>query len=233
MASRPIFIPQISGDLLVSTEYVDFEWSPGMAVSQKQKSISSLHEAAIRLNICTKPLEVSSKSESSLGVSLSAFNLKGTTKKRDQEFTVETLFQSSKVFESGGPYRDLLHVSSRDAKKDERLKESGRLIEFDLFGEKWPLEPKTAFYDWVYINTLANNENLAEQLGQYDAFTDIEFNPNKSINCQAYSVALFRALTIRSLISDALGDREAYFDIIGERPVNNASENTQSQARLL
>jgi len=218
---------------LVSTEYVDFEWSPGMAVSQKQKSISSLHEAAIRLNICTKPLEVSSKSESSLGVSLSAFNLKGTTKKRDQEFTVETLFQSSKVFESGGPYRDLLHVSSRDAKKDERLKESGRLIEFDLFGEKWPLEPKTAFYDWVYINTLANNENLAEQLGQYDAFTDIEFNPNKSINCQAYSVALFRALTIRSLISDALGDREAYFDIIGERPVNNASENTQSQARLL
>lgn len=233
MASRPIFIPQLSGDLLVSTEYVDFEWSPGLAVSQKQKSILSLHEAAIRLNICTKPLEISSKSESDLGVNLSAFNLKGATKKRDQAFTVETLFQSSKVFEKGGPYRDLLHASSREAKKDERLKESGKLIEFDLFGEKWPLEPKTAFYDWVYINTLAKNEDLAEQLGQYDAFTDIEFNPNKSINCQAYSVALFRALTMRSLISDIIGDREAYFDIIGERPVNNAIENTQSQARLL
>ena len=142
-------------------------------------------------------------------------------------------FQSSKVFENGGPYRDLLNVSSRAAKKDERLQDSGRLIEFDLFGEKWPLEPKTAFYDWIYINTLAKNENLAEQLGQYDAFTDIEFNPNKSINCQAYSVALFRALTMRSLISDILGDKEAYFDIIKERPVNNAIENTQNQARLL
>lgn len=233
MASRPIFLPQPAGGLLVRTEYMDFDWSPGMAVSQKQKSISSLHAAAIQHELCMKPLEISSKSENPLGVSLSAFNLKGLTKKRDQVFTVETLFQSSKVFENGGPYRELLSTSSREAKKDQRLKESGRLIEFNLFGEKWPLEPKTAFYDWVYINTLAKNENLTEQLCQFDAFTDIEFNPKKSINCQAYSVALFRALTMRSLISEILGDREAYFDIIGDRPVSNAIENTQNQARLI
>lgn len=233
MAARPIFLPQKAGELLVRTEYVDFDWSPGMAVSQKQKSISSLHAAAIHNNLCTQPLEISSKSESPLGVGLSAFNLKGSTRKRDQVFTVETLYQSSKVFEGGGPYRDLLIVSSREAKKDDRLKESGRLIGFDLFGEKWPLDPKTAFYDWVYINTLAKKENLADQLGQYDAFTDIEFNPKKSINCQAYSVALFRALTVRSLISNILGDREAYFEIIGDRPVSNAVEDTQNQARLL
>jgi hypothetical protein len=233
MASRPIFLPQEAGELLVRTEYMYFDWSPGMAVSQKQKSIASLHEAAIRNELCINPLEISSKSENSLGVSLSAFNLKGTTRKRDQVFTVETLFQSSKVFEGGGPYRDLLSASSIEAKKDERLKDSGWLIEFDLFGEKWPLEPKTAFYDWIYINTLAKNDNLADQLSRYDAFTDIEFNPKKSINCQAYSVALFRALTLRSLISDILGDREAYFDIIGNRPVSNANENTQNQARLL
>jgi hypothetical protein len=233
MATRPFFLPQKSGELLVRTEYVDFDWSPGMAVSQKQKSIASLHEAAIRNGLCVKPLEISSKSENTLGVSLSAFNLKGATRKRDQVFTVETLFQSSKVFEGGGPYRDLLSASSIDAKKDERLKDSGRLIDFDLFGEKWPLEPKTAFYDWIYINTLAKNHLLADQLSQYDAFTDIEFNPKKSINCQAYSVALFRTLTMRSLISDIIGDRQAYFDIIGNRPVSNAIENTQNQARLL
>lgn len=233
MASRPIFLPQAAGGLLVRTEYVDFDWSPGMAVSQKQKSISSLHAAAIQHELCMKPLEISSKSENPLGVSLSAFNLKGSTKKRDQVFTVETLFQSSKVFENGGPYRELLSTSSREAKKDQRLKESGRLIEFNLFGETWPLEPKTAFYDWVYINTLAKNESLTEQLCQFDAFTDIEFNPKKSINCQAYSAALFRALTMRSLISEVLGDREAYFDIIGDRPVSNAIENTQNQARLI
>ncbi len=233
MASRPIFLPKKEGDLLVCTEYVDFNWSPGMAVTQKQKSILSLHRAAINNNICTHPLEISSKSENPLGVNLSAFNLKGSTRKRNQVFTVETLYQSSKVFESGGPYRDLLSVSSREAKKDNRIRESGRLIAFDLLGERWPLEPKTAFYDWIYINTLAKNDYLAEELCKYDAFTDIEFNPKKSINCQAYSVALFRALTMRSLIGDILGDRQAYFDIIGDRPVSNAVENTQSQSRLL
>lgn len=233
MATRPIFLPQKVGDLLVRTEFVDFDWSPGMAVTQKQKSISSLHAAAINNDLCAHPLEISSKSENPLGVSLSAFNLKGSTRKRDQVFTVETLYQSSKVFERGGPYRDLLGASSRDAKKDDRIRESGRLIGFNLFGEKWPLEPKTAFYDWVYLNTLAKNDHLADELGQYDAFTDIEFNPKKSINCQAYSVALFRALTMRSLISDILGNRVAYFDIIGDRPVSNAVENTQSQSRLL
>ena len=204
-----------------------------MAVSQKQKSIAALHAAAKGRGLCTEPLEVSSKSENPLGVDLSAFNLKGTTTKRDQVFTVETLFQSSKVFEHGGPYRDLLTGTSREAKKDQRLKDAGRLLGFNLFGEEWPLEPKTAFYDWVYINTLGKNEHLVEQLYQYDAFTDIEFNPNKSINCQAYSVALFRALTMRSLIGDVLGDRAAYLDIVGDRPVSNSIENTQHQARLL
>jgi hypothetical protein len=233
MASRPVFLPQKTGDLLVRTCYVDFDWSPGMAVSQKQKSISSLHAAAIHNNICNRPLEISSKSDCSLGVSLSAFNLKGATKKRDQEFTVETLFQSSKVFENGGPYRDLLHASSREAKRDDRLHSSGRLTGFNLFGESWPLEPKTAFYDWLYINTLIKNEALLDKLEKYDAFTDIEFNPKKSINCQAYSVALFRALTMRNLISDILGDREAYFDMLDAAPINNAIENTQRQARLL
>lgn len=233
MASRPVFVPQQTGDLLVRTEYVDFKWSPGMAVTQKQKSIAALHEAAIGMKLCNRPLEISSKAENPLGVNLSAFNLKGATRKKEQVYTVETLFQSSKVFEHGGPFRDLLGGTSREAKKDPRIKESGRLVGFNLYGEEWPLEPKTAFYDWIYINTLAKNEHLAEELGSYDAFTDIEFNPQKSINCQAYSVALFRALCMRSLIGDVLNDREAYFDIIGGRPVSNAAENTAQQRRLL
>lgn len=233
MANRPIFIPQPSGDLLVLTEFVEFKWSPGMAVSQKQKSISALHSAARQQELCNKPLEISSKSESALGVSLSAFNLRAKTKKEGRVYSVETLFQSSKVFENGGPYRDLLYGTSRGAKKDQRLRESGRLVGFNLFGQEWPLEPKTAFYDWVYLNTLAKNEGLSDELVGYDAFTDIEFNPKKSINCQAYSVALFRALTMRSIIGDVLNDRETYFGVIGGRPVSNAGENTQYQARLL
>jgi hypothetical protein len=233
MATRPIFLPNETGDLLVRTKFIEFSWSPGMAVVQKQKSISSLHEAAIEQSICSSPLEVSSKSPAELGVSLSAFNLKSRTRKKRNLFSVETAFQSSKVFEHGGPFRDLMHATSREAKKDPRIRNSGRLLAFNFFGEEWKLEPKTAFYDWLYINALAKNEWIAEQLVNYDAFTDIEFNPKKSINCQAYSVALFRALTMRNLIQDALEDKETYLSIVGGRPVSNAAEDTNVQGRLL
>ena len=41
MAQRPIYIPQTKGDYLVQTDMLDFKWFPGMAISQKQKSILS------------------------------------------------------------------------------------------------------------------------------------------------------------------------------------------------
>ena len=160
MAERPVFIPKADGPVLVKTEKVSFQWFPGMAVSQKQKSIAALHSAAVDAGLCRKPLEVSSKSPVATGVTLSAFNLGSRTQKAQRAFTVETAFQSSKVFEQGGPYRDLLYASSREAKKDQRLRQSGRLLRFDFFGDQWALEPKTAFYDWLYINTLVKNEEL-------------------------------------------------------------------------
>lgn len=233
MAKRPIYIPQKSGELLVRTEYIEFQWSPGMAVVQKQKSVRALHEAAISMGVCINPLEVSSKSLLEIGVKLSAFNLSVTTQKLKKTFTVESAYQSSKIFEHGGPYKDLLYSSSREAKKDSRIRESGNLKGFEFFGEKWALEPKTAFYDWLYINALHKNELAVEQLKKYDAFTDIEFNPERSINCQAYSVALYKALEWRNLICDAIADKAAYLDIVSSVPVNNASENTVIQPRLV
>lgn len=233
MAKRPIYIPQNSGKTLVRTEYIEFQWFPGMAVVQKQKSVRSLHEAAVLAGTCLNPLEVSSKSLLDIGVSLSAFNLSVTTQIQKKVFTVESAYQSSKVFERGGPYTDLLYATSKEAKKDIRLKESGRLVGFEFFGERWALEPKTAFYDWLYINALHKNGWAVEQLKSYDAFTDIEFNPEKSINCQAYSVALYRALEWRGLIREAISDKAAYLDIVSSVPVNNASENTEIQPRLV
>lgn len=233
MAKRPIYLPQKCGDAFVRTEYVEFIWHPGMAMVQKQKSIQSFHAAAITQGICRKPLEISSKSEQLLGVKLSAFNLKVTTQKKKQTFTVESAYQSSKVFEQGGPYKDLLYAESLKAKKDERLQGSGRLVEFDFFGDKWPLEPRTAFYDWVYINALYKNEWAFSDLNEFDAFTDIEFNPEKSINCQAYSAALFSALSCRGLIQDAIKSKESYLRIIDSKPVSSSSENTIIQPRLV
>jgi hypothetical protein len=168
-----------------------------------------------------------------LGIQLSAFNLTVKTEKYQREFTVETAYQSSKVFQNGGPYKELLYGTSIEAKKDQRLKESGSLKYFEFFGVKWPLEPKTAFYDWVYLNALRKNIWVYEKLDDYDAFTDIEFNPKKSINCQAYSVALFKSLRGRGLLDDALESQESFLDIVGGRPVNNANENTNIQGNLI
>jgi hypothetical protein len=233
MAERPVFIPKSEGAVLVQTERVSFQWFPGMAASQKQKSIAALHSAAVEADLCRRPLEVSSKSAVTTGVALSAFNLGSRTQKSQRAFTVETAFQSSKVFEHGGPYRDLLYATSREAKKDHRLQESGRLMRFDFFGEQWALEPKTAFYDWLYINTLVKNEELVSELVSYDAFTDIEFNPERSINCQAYSLALFKALQLRGLIEEALFSREAFLSIVSSVPISTAHESTHVQPRLV
>ena len=49
MANRPIFIPKFEGDFLVKTKNIDFKWFPGLSVSQKQKSIDSLHSEAKNL----------------------------------------------------------------------------------------------------------------------------------------------------------------------------------------
>lgn len=233
MADRPIYIPAYKTELLVETKFVEFTWHPGMAPSQRQKSIAALHRSAIDAGICKYPLEVSTKSLSELGTQLSAFNLSCRTEKHDREFTVETAYQSSKVFTRGGPYKDLLYGSSIAAKKDPRLQDSGELTGFLFFGVHWSIEPKTAFYDWIYLNALRKNQWAIEGLGDHDAFTDIEFNPKRSINCQAYSVALFKSLDGRGLLSDALESKEAFLDIVGNRPVNNAAENTLNQSRLI
>ena len=215
MAKRPVYVPQKNGGLGVVVKEVEFQWFPGMSKSQKQKSISSLHEAAEQDGI-SPLLEISSKSELELGLKLSAFNLSITTKKHGRTFSVESAFQGSKVFQRGGPYSDLLEKTSREAKKDIRLKESGNLTKFVFFGKEFPLKPRTLFYDWLYINALNQNDSLGDEVLKYSGFTDIEFNPKKSINCQAYSAALFVSLSYASLLKDALESPDVFLDILSD-----------------
>lgn len=234
MASRPIFAPSLNGNLLVTTHHVDFEWFPGMAKSQSQKSIASLHSAGKRKLEVEKVLEISSKSPDELGVSLSAFNLMIRTVKLEREFSLECAYQASKVFERGGPFLDLLDAKSLDAKRDPRLNECGRLIKFQFYGQDWDLEPRTAFYDWLYINALHKRPDLARQVLTYRAFSDIAFNPERSINCQAYAAALYVSLHERDLLSDELfKNQAAYLAVINTGEVNNAHENTSAQERLV
>ncbi len=204
-----------------------------MAISQSRKSIASLHEAAIKQLNVAEVLEISSKSPSELGVALSAFNLMIKTVKHEREFSLECAYQASKVFERGGPFTDLLDARSIDAKRDKRLTTHGRLTKFRFFGTEWDLQPRTAFYDWLYINALHKRPELARKVLTFRAFSDIAFNPERSINCQAYAAALYVALHDRGLLSDSvLKDQQTYLSVIDTGSVSNAHENTEIQNRL-
>jgi len=214
MAKRPLFVPIKSGNLPgVKVIEIDFQWFPGMSKSQKQKSVLSLHKASEERGF-SPVLEVSSKSLDEVGIGLSAFNLMVETSNKKRRFSVESAFQSSKVFENGGPYRDLLDKSSRDAKKDIRLKESGEVVGFYFFGKEFPIEPKTFFYDWLYINALQQNKLLAEEAINFSAFTDIEFNPKKSINCQAYSLAFYVSMVHVGILEKGLSSSESFYNLV-------------------
>nr|WP_235662907.1 hypothetical protein [Pseudomonas coronafaciens] len=213
---------------------MEFKWFPGLSASQKQKSVESLHQAAKGQSPdLFDVLEVSSKSKLDLGIALSAFNLTITTLRNNLTFSVECAFQGSKVFENGGPFRDIFSFTSRQAKKDLRLRSSGRLTGFQFFGTEWPLEPTTAFYDWLYINALKKHPAIAIQLKDYSAFTDIEFNPERSINCQAYSVALFIALEHRGLLEQAASSKDAFLKILESTKVSNTHRDHGVQGDLL
>ena len=188
MARRPIFIPDSSSPYVVEKN-IEFQWYPGFAKSQAQKSIKSLHQATERSGI-SPILEISGKSAEPLGVSLSAFNLS-----INDRMSVECAYQGSKVFKNGGPYTDLYSRSSREAKTDPRLRNSGELIAFKFCGEDFPIQPQTGFYNWLYIQALGQNQNLAQELENFQGFSDIAFNPKRSINCQARAAAIFVSLS--------------------------------------
>lgn len=225
MAVRPVFVPKADGSTLVDVVNVEFQWFAGMSIQQKQKSIDSLHSAYLKNHTSTaRLLEISSKSKNKLGNDLSAFNLSFRTSS-GLLVSVESLFQSCKVFSNGGNFKDILYKSSREAKKDERLKNSGYLKNFCYKGEQWDLEPRTSFYDWIYLNVLSLNSGFKSELLGYNAFTDIEFNPKKSINCQAYTAALFVAFQQRGLLEkDKIPEKKDFLQLIKRYEVSSASD---------
>lgn len=226
LASRPIFAPILAGQQLVRVTSLDFSWHAGMSVRQRRLNIRSLHEAAAAAGL-SAVLEVSTKSEEVLGRELSAFNL--TTALADGRVVpVEVAFQAGKEFERGGPFPDLLTVNPWEAKRDPRLMTSGRLRFFRFGSDVWALEPQTAFYDWLYLRGLSKRVDLCEKIARYVGFTDIEFNPKRSISCQARSVALFLALSARGLVETAVEGRESFLTVLARFDPITAAQRTLS-----
>lgn len=220
MAERPIFIPTTEENGYVRR--VDFEipWAGGFAEVQKKKNIRALHSAAKQVGY--EPLlEVSSKSDEVAGRHLSAFHLRIMTSVGNMP--LENAFQGSKVFEHGGPYTDLYEVEPREAKRDPRLRSSGALTGFKFGGFDFPLKPTTAFYDWLYLNAVFPHrtwlKNRVDGEMRYDGFTDIEFNPGKSVNCQAKSCALFVSLMREDKLEQYLKSPSAFIAAMSAHPL--------------
>lgn len=203
MAVRPIFLPLVGrkshdGSLrrgpLVETVDVSIDWYGGFAVSQKQKNIVALHERAKEMGI-SPVLEISTKSTQEVGFRLSAFNLKididGILK------PLESVYQSCKVFSESGQHVYLMDLDPFKAKRTVREVGKGKITSFRFLGQDFKTEPKNAFYDWLYIRAIAPHEEWIRRNLSYAAYSDIEFTPNRSINCQARAVAEFHALSMR------------------------------------
>lgn len=232
MAERPIFLSSQKPDVLVEEISVSLAWHSGFAPIQKQRNISELHSSA-KIRGYWPLLEVSTKSLDEVGQRLSAFNLK--TRMGDGCLPIELAFQGSKVFEHGGPFTDLYDVDPKFAKRDERLKQSGRLVGFRFEGFSFPNRPVTAFYDWLYLSAIYPHRDWLTRLERYVGFTDIEFNPEKSVNCQARSCALFFALRFKGLLDQAMSGPERFVSILKSfaymqsLPAHNMALKTESQ----
>ncbi|MEB6340149.1 hypothetical protein BUZ94_12935 [Mammaliicoccus sciuri] len=185
---------------------VFFKWFPGFSKEQKQKSIEDLHQQFLKENITDDLLEVSSKSIEDIGIKASAFNLKIKTIK-GHLFCVEQVFQSSKVYKKAGSQNYLLEKGYSSTEMKQKLRKidtNDSMTKYSSFGHDYPLEPKTLFYNWLYINALNQNPEVAKEILEYEAFTDIEFNPKRSFNCQAEACAIYVSLVKRKKLQEAL-----------------------------
>ena len=208
MANRPVFRTWKKNPF-VARSFVEFEWFSGFSKAQKQRSIQSLHENFKRQFPGQEVLEISSKSMQEGGCDLSAFSLSMYVESVGRKVPVENIYQASKVFKMGGPYTDLLLMSPKDAKRDERLKNSGKFMAYEFEGKRYPITPTHLFYDYIYMKALSENPVLAKIVLSYDAFTDIEFNPDRQLNCQARAAAKYKSLYEQGLLG-VLADYASY-----------------------
>lgn len=206
MAKRTVFE---AADIkpYVREHQVEFVWNKGLNVMQKRKNISAVHAAFLEKYPDKRVLEISSKSFQEGGCALSAFNLQKFVPSLGRSIPVENVFQGGKVFDTGAgePSNEpsLYLMAPVEAKrKVGELAGHARITGFTFEGQDFPQEPKTAFYDYIYCNALLENPDLAEIVLSYDAFTDIEFNPQKSLNCQARAAALFVSLSRAGLVNE-------------------------------
>lgn len=263
-ATRPFFCASKRDGQAYIEDEVEFDWHSGMSWQVRQRSSDAMHEAILMKfsQSGLEPneiLEVSTASHDyEVGQALSAMNLIYTDPNTLESYPLENWFQSSKVFikdgEERGPYKGLLNVrlakryiNPHTDKKTVEQFEGDPLFEkiqseisgstmscFRLSGEDYPLLPRSAFYDYLYVSALCQpkNRNLAERLMNFRVFTDIMFNPgtgkNRKFNTQARSCAIFVSLAKRDKLDVSVDSFDAFVRNVAYSPETTGDCSIQS-----
>jgi len=202
----------VKDNMIFEKEYT-FDFFGGFSATQKQKTIDAFHQEIAKDGI-ERILEVSRKSNNPIGNALSAFNL--MLELNGRKYSLECVYQSSKVFNKDVQYQEVLHMTAAEAKK--YIQEKGKnekpvLTGFNCFGINFPLTPATFFYDYIYVLALSENHKIASKTTDYDCFTDIEFNHTKQIASQARSCAIFKYLYDNNIINETIEDIHKFKDL--------------------
>lgn len=215
------------GSRAYEEKVVEFEWFSGMSWQQRQKSsLSMLHELS---TLGYTPIEISRRAvDQDFGAQLSAFHLKLNKINVENIFQAYKKFNDGgpyfdllyvdpklarndcrlQTYESKKPCQTYqVEYKNKGFYDDDavctfcRTRKSRRLTNFTSGKEEWDTEPKSMFYDAIYIAALLQNKQLSDRLLNYNAFTDIEFNQQIAysqlkgpFNCQARSCAIFVTL---------------------------------------
>ena len=64
------------------------------------------------------------------------------------------------------------------------------------------------------INALMANKDLWDEIDKQNVFSDVWFNPDKSLNCQAEAMALFRGLKESGNLDKATQSFEDFVNVV-------------------
>ena len=224
---------------------IEFTWHMGMSWQVRQRSSQSLRENILAKHPDLKIIEVSTASDDyELGKRLSALNLTLRVESPDMticEIPVENIFQGSKLYNGDDyPHTELFHRSAKEAKRFSKEMQANKrtVIGFEYAGTEFDTFPYSAFYDWIYIMALHQHQDLAEQILNYDTFTDIHFNQKVAysssgpFNCQARALAIYVSLHRRKALDKYLQNPDQFKHEIYSELYNRQRSTDQAQLSL-
>lgn len=78
-------------------------------------------------------------------------------------------FCSSKMFRNGAPFLDILYETPAEARRDERLRNSGPFVGLVFEDRVWPILPQFLFYNWLYMRAVRDSGCDVKNLTLYSA----------------------------------------------------------------